>query len=1203
MPQTLFRVLRPKEWQEADKRGYLCAADPLEGPLENDTIQDHVLNGSTHVLSFTADLNVALAFGGCLSDIAVVQEAGLPSDRVCRLDKGYFQDQHLSNKQAIQRSRRSDEVLVSCEIPFKKVELLRTNCTNCESVFVPQFVDKDRADFPSEDSLMAALNDRTSLGAERVSTANKRFFKLIVNGTTWLARTPRPNVDLEKQVLFGEELVQQSYHEFACFGAYRMLCSEHAPRCVLYRLSFEWEPVNGLPAPSAPVSWSLLLMENLEFQPDPSPSERLRSAALALLPVDVLLGNWYCAGDADTFDRLASEHEAVYGWRPSSGHWVRLAVDRALDGTLAEDLAKDGKHNRPLKENPLLLLKSLKNEHAWLYASVTGFDSFMQMYGGPDTKHTLMDEIGQFVNSVLPEDTGCIVEALKMRNSELVMRLPFQKLRRSAPVACDGHAVVYVALPKHKYLYLLGGNSKKGALRSVYRAELSSDGVSDWKPMRGMPVKGRYSFTATHWNDFIVVFGGFGGSSCPVSFNDLLFYNIHDDKWISQRPANREKWPDPRCRHTATLHKGCLYVIGGCAKSSLHDVWRAELDGQGPKVRWTKQGSLLKAVHRHWVLVQGDALLVVGGFHQPLSRIQRVPLGQDPTVTMHITNHVNLGETGRASLVGFAAVMDEADRRLIVFGGDVPRSKGKHGARQHVTRTFGSRCQALRRHSHIIQLQLCESQHNAASNGDELVWSEWKPHADLDQSSRLPPLTGWTATLVGHTVYLIGGRRDDSNPFSDSIYAINLRLEHSQLLKQIEIIGRELEGTIPQYPQNLRDEAISAAKRALPSLQVTTSNTCRSDLRVMTLNVHEFFDPSRSRLLNHEVNKCVSLFAPDVICLQEVKHPLPAGREPLRPSSSSDHTALDALAAQVGDTFPFFKAYPNATIGNAILARHASEQTEVFHDNTGCQNTVLRVVKGFESCDLAVVSTHLTSQTDCDRLQLVESLRKCLRGYFKRPLTADCHELQLTCLPHILCVSFNASPERTSEAPSPSDRLDIPSHIVYEYLTQTKGYVDLNTESLQSTSQHSKAYILCSRALWCRVKSHHLHAQATGSDHLALLAHLTLAPRNNIVGLCGPVNVLEKILASDRAAKVQKVLYKAQNDFLKACEAMARDGVEMVVLYGEHVGHVAPALDRLFVLQDGDPTDEFRYMANSELCGSAAEAAERLADYFCLFNL
>ena len=104
---VMFRVLRPDELQAARDAGYLSAAEPLSHPLDRDTILDHVCNGSMHVLSFTADLNVALAFGGCLSTIAVVDGSLLDPAHVRRLDKGYLRDQHLSDRQACQRSRRS----------------------------------------------------------------------------------------------------------------------------------------------------------------------------------------------------------------------------------------------------------------------------------------------------------------------------------------------------------------------------------------------------------------------------------------------------------------------------------------------------------------------------------------------------------------------------------------------------------------------------------------------------------------------------------------------------------------------------------------------------------------------------------------------------------------------------------------------------------------------------------------------------------------------------------------------------------------------------------------------------------------------------------------------------------------------------------------------------------------------------------------
>jgi hypothetical protein len=111
MPQltAIFRVLRPDEQGELRPR-----SGPLpSGSRLSEAVQDHIKNDPGHpscFLSFTSELNVALAFGGCVSRVAVVDTSNV-TGRFIPLDGDYLCSHVLSDREAARRSRRADEVL------------------------------------------------------------------------------------------------------------------------------------------------------------------------------------------------------------------------------------------------------------------------------------------------------------------------------------------------------------------------------------------------------------------------------------------------------------------------------------------------------------------------------------------------------------------------------------------------------------------------------------------------------------------------------------------------------------------------------------------------------------------------------------------------------------------------------------------------------------------------------------------------------------------------------------------------------------------------------------------------------------------------------------------------------------------------------------------------------------------------------------
>ena len=117
----VFRTLRQDE-----NPTKICLNRPVENKQWDELVRDHINQGSSQdyekaLVSFTSELFVALAFGGIISDITVVDLSSLNPNEISyqKLDKEYLRIQ-LSSDIARMRSKRSDEILIGINPTCKK---------------------------------------------------------------------------------------------------------------------------------------------------------------------------------------------------------------------------------------------------------------------------------------------------------------------------------------------------------------------------------------------------------------------------------------------------------------------------------------------------------------------------------------------------------------------------------------------------------------------------------------------------------------------------------------------------------------------------------------------------------------------------------------------------------------------------------------------------------------------------------------------------------------------------------------------------------------------------------------------------------------------------------------------------------------------------------------------------------------------------
>jgi len=690
-PLFIYRVLRPDQ-----EVGPLVPKYPLEAgeELTPEVVEAEVVNGG-RFLPFTAERSVVLAFGGCFSRIAQVDERHLEPAQVAHLDSDWLRKFTLTTDTARSRSRRSDEVIVAQEVPSYKI--VKVTITNTLRKLMPR-CGNDADYFPTEAALLAAFNaeDRSALDIARYSTANKRLFRVTIGGRNYIAHPPRPNYSLDHDLLTDDKLVALANHEFACFMSYRTLQPKHSPRCALYELELQTDFPKSPPGHTT--KWALILLEELNFLDDEGDEvlEQVREAANALLPADVLLGNWHCTGDTKSIRDLAKESEGLYA-RNMDGEIVRAAVDRALGCVYPEDVeGASPKYTSvlPFSDDCKLLLQSLLDNNEWLFRrpsadwwSLPSAFLATRLYD-PTVAERLCDDL-QAMDACWPEVLGsnhlqCVhgehytestnathmsLQKLLMRRCEsIAAQLPYRILPMCGrgPVGRDGHAMI--ALPRQGLgqFIIMGGNSADGALSDCWQFDRKT---LTWSQLPSMPGGGRYSFTAALVEDrYIVVFGGWAGEK--EYFNDILVLDVlhlQGPTWLENVQQTGER-PGGRCRHAAVLFPAVeregntltakLAVVGGFGVrrkglwDKLKDMWEGLITiteqafpsgapGAGAVgtaavtvgVQWQCRGDAESAVHRHFIFsMEGDKrLLLLGGFGQIFSRLNVLQDGSPPS--------------------------------------------------------------------------------------------------------------------------------------------------------------------------------------------------------------------------------------------------------------------------------------------------------------------------------------------------------------------------------------------------------------------------------------------------------------------------------------------------------------------------------------------------------------------------------------------
>jgi hypothetical protein len=167
----------------------------------------------------------------------------------------------------------------------------------------------------------------------------------------------------------------------------------------------------------------------------------------------------------------------------------------------------------------------------------------------------------------------------------------------------------------------------------------------------------------------MVIFGGWDGSSRR---NDVWSFQLNISAWNSISPSGTP--PSARSDHTAIYDpvRRRMIVFGGGAGigSFLNEVWSLSLPSDGP-IAWAKltpSGTPPSARSDHTAIYDpvGDRMLVFGGFNGSsyLNDVWALSLSGTPVWTQLAPSG-----TPPSALAGHTAIYDQANNRMLVFGG------------------------------------------------------------------------------------------------------------------------------------------------------------------------------------------------------------------------------------------------------------------------------------------------------------------------------------------------------------------------------------------------------------------------------------------------------------------------------------------------------------------------------------------------------
>ncbi|MCD4788657.1 MAG: hypothetical protein K8R37_01560, partial [Bacteroidales bacterium] len=179
------------------------------------------------------------------------------------------------------------------------------------------------------------------------------------------------------------------------------------------------------------------------------------------------------------------------------------------------------------------------------------------------------------------------------------------------PQTLEGHKA---ATWNNRYVYVVGGFNDVSYSSSVYRATLTTGGISSWTTENSLPVGLRDHAVVIGTNTIYVL----GGRDDTNIYNEIYFATINTDGSIGTWQTASVTLPATLWGHTAVYCNGYIYVAGGTnvstSTSALNTVYYAKVLADNTLSSFTATTALPQTRNGHSMVTFGDKVYVLAGF-------------------------------------------------------------------------------------------------------------------------------------------------------------------------------------------------------------------------------------------------------------------------------------------------------------------------------------------------------------------------------------------------------------------------------------------------------------------------------------------------------------------------------------------------------------------------------------------------------------
>jgi len=195
------------------------------------------------------------------------------------------------------------------------------------------------------------------------------------------------------------------------------------------------------------------------------------------------------------------------------------------------------------------------------------------------------------------------------------------------------HSSVY----HNGYVYTFGGGISTGPfLADVNYAPVTNGTVGPWTATQPLPVANRWHASVT-CNGYVFVIGGIDVG--PTTTAEVRVARLNADGTVGSWTTTTAL-PSPRNGHSAVLHNGYIYVIGGLdgASANLADAIVARVNADGTLGSWTPTTPIPSGRHSHGAAAFNDFMYVAGGSSSftpgvaQLAEVYVAPIGTNGTL-------------------------------------------------------------------------------------------------------------------------------------------------------------------------------------------------------------------------------------------------------------------------------------------------------------------------------------------------------------------------------------------------------------------------------------------------------------------------------------------------------------------------------------------------------------------------------------------